>query len=132
MEGTENAHENISAGSQAEPANNATPAACPPIEELLAWVEHHTPSASPEFGQHLQNCPRCAHLIELAASAETGSGIDAGFEDQDLLAIQPSLRTPAPPAAKARVSTSAKNKTPKVPGTTWELLTGRPAPSRKS
>ena len=112
-----------------------TPAmSCPAVEELTAWLEHDKREASPALTEHLRKCPCCSHLVELADSQEPGAGIDAGLEDQDLLAIQPGLRTPAPPANQKWPATSAKSKTPaaQTPARTWKLLTGRPVRPAKS
>ncbi|MGH7491577.1 MAG: hypothetical protein ACREOO_04195 [bacterium] len=130
------ASEDLPAGARPEAASStATHACCPPVEELMDWLERQERQAGHAFDKHLQKCPRCAHLAELAAGHKNGIGIAEGIEDQDLLSIQPGLRTPALHANKnPRVSAPAKSKVQveKAPATTWELLTGRPVHSRKS
>lgn len=130
------ASEDSAAGTRPDPSPLSPMASCcPPEEELMAWLKRHNQEAEHTFSEHLQKCPRCAHFVELAAVHESGTGIDEGFEDQDLLAIQPGLRTPVPPGNnKPKASSSPKSKiaTAKVPATTWELLTGRTERPRKS
>ncbi len=131
MNAVSNSAEELSAAMHAQTPSLAAPAGCPSVEDLMAWSERREQRDRLAFSEHLQKCPRCAHLLEQAIA----SGIDAGIEDQDLLTIQPDLRLPALSADKEpRADTAAKNKNPaaKVPATTWELLTGRPAHPRKS
>jgi hypothetical protein len=130
------ASEDFAAGTRPDSSSpTPTAASCPPEEELMAWLKRHKQEEDHTFSEHLQKCPRCAHFVELAAAHESGSGIDEGFEDQDLLAIQPGLRTPVLPGndtPKASSSPKSKIATAKVPATTWELLTGRAERPRKS
>ncbi len=107
---------------------------CPAEEDLAAWFEQRERRAESAFADHIRKCPRCANIIEQAASQESGAGNEEGFEDHDLLALQPGLRIPPPteskkPQAAFIKSKTSKSKTPaaKIPATIWELLTGKPA-----
>src|SRR5262245_21611730 len=106
------AFESFSAGSCREDSSpTATTASCPPVEELMTWLERDEQQPEHAIAKHLKKCPRCAHLLELAAGHKSGIGIDEGIEDQDLLSLQPGLRTPALPANKKPAASSPAKST---------------------